>query len=77
MRWTYNLNSDVYSRLCRCASLKRDILPLARAKWESLKDKSGYTPEDALVYVLELLDENSCYFDLTKEEYNDTVNTID
>ena len=35
------------------------------------KDKEGFTKEDALVAVLELLDSNGQDIDLTTDEYND------
>ena len=75
-KWTYYLPSDVYSRLCRCASLKSDILPLAQAKWESIKDNTNHCKEDALVDVLELLDCNGNYFDLTREEYDSILSQM-
>ena len=72
-KWTDLLASDVYARLCNCCSRKSDILPLARAKWTQLKTKPGYEEEDALVAVLELLDCNSIYIDLTPDEYDDIL----
>ena len=76
--WTEFLSSDVYSRLANCCSLKQDILPLAQARWSWLKHikATGYVKEDALVYVLELIDCNSVFIDLTKAEYNDILNGI-
>lgn len=75
-KWTDYLSSDVYSRLCRCASLKSDILPLAQARWTTLKTKPWFRKEDALVAVLELLDCNNNYFDLTHDEYDDILTSI-
>lgn len=73
-KWTDYLSEDVYSRLCNCQTRKSDLPNLVNAKWSSLidagKDKAGFTKEDALIAVLELLDCNSCCFDLTAEEYN-------
>jgi hypothetical protein len=37
---------------------------------EKGKDREGYTKEDALVCVLDLLDCNSQYIDLTRAEYD-------
>lgn len=76
MKWTDLLDEEVYERLCNCCSRKSDILPLAQAKWTILKDKPGYDKEDALVAVLELLDCNSCYFELSENEYDDLVSQI-
>ncbi len=73
MEWTKHLNAEVYTRLCNCKSLKSDIKYLVNAKWLSLKqagkDKEGFSKEDALVSVLELLDCNGQFFELTQDEY--------
>lgn len=75
MRWTNNLPGDVYERLCHCRSTKSDIKVLVDARWNFMKDqgkdKQGYTKEDAIVMVLELLDENGQVYDLTHDEYNE------
>lgn len=72
--WTDSLAEDVCTRLGECRTRKADIPALVSAKWlsyqENGKAAKGFTKEDALVAVLELLDCNSCYFDLTKDEYN-------
>lgn len=73
--WLKHLNPDVYNRLCACRTIKSDLQWLVNAKWLSYKETGkadqGFTKEDALVSVLELLDCNSCYFDLTVDEYNE------
>ena len=74
--WTDSLAQDVYQRLANCRSLKSDILPLAQAKWAAIKNKKGFTKEDALVAVLELLDSNGAVFGLTQTEYDDILNGI-
>lgn len=70
-----HLEESVYHRLCNCRCLKSDIGPLVNAKWSSMceigKDKHGFTKEDALVSVLELLDSNGQFFDLTVDEYSE------
>lgn len=75
--WTDKLENDVVKRLANCNSLKRDIEPLTNAKWAAMKeagkDKQGFTKEDALVSVLELLDCNGQCFDLTADEYNEII----
>ena len=80
MKWTDYLNPDVSERLRNCVSRTSDIPALVDAKWRSYKemgkDKEGFTREDALVSVLELLDSNGFDADLTIEEYNDIVNSI-
>lgn len=76
-KWTDHLNHDVLNRLANCTSTKADIDALTRAKWANMrehgKDKDGFTKEDALVAVLELLDANGRYFDLTKDEYLELI----
>lgn len=71
----YRLPSEVYERLCSCRNVKSDIPIMVNVKWQIMKerglDAKGYTKEDALVSILELLDENSQYYDLTEDEYNE------
>ena len=73
--WLKHLSSEVYDRLCSCRTIRADLQELVNAKWlaykEAGKADQGFTKEDALVAVLELLDCNSRYFDLTVDEYND------
>ena len=73
--WTEYLDSDVYQRLANCKSRKSDIEKLVDAKWAYMKkqgkDKENFTKEDALVSVLELLDSNGQFIDLTKDEYDE------
>ena len=75
MKWTNNLSAAVYGRLCSCRTIKADLAELVNAKWvsykESGKEAQGFTKEDALIAVLELLDCNSCDIELTREEYED------
>lgn len=69
------LPSEVYERLCACRNVKSDIPIMVNVKWQIMKerglDAKGYTKEDALVSILELLDANSQYYDLTIDEYNE------
>lgn len=73
--WLKHLSTDVYTRLCSCRTIQADLQELVNAKWlfykETGKAEKGFTKEDALVAVLELLDCNSQSFDLTADEYND------
>lgn len=75
MAWTDNLDGEVLTRLCNCRSRKSDIESLVNAKWLSMveagKDKRGFTKEDALVDVMDLLDCNGQFFDLTADEYQE------
>jgi hypothetical protein len=68
------LPTDVRNRLERCRSTKDDISILTNCYYNhKLKGKPGFTIEDALIHILELLDSNSQYFDLTKDEYDDIL----
>jgi len=73
--WTDLLDRNVYSRLANCTSTKEDILPLTQAYWNGKLKNSGkdYAVEDALISVLELLDENGRYYDLTSDERDDIL----
>lgn len=74
-KWTDKLPDDVYVRLCNCQTIKSDLSTLVNVRWLALvengKAAQGFTKEDALVDILELLDCNSCSIDLSGEEYND------
>lgn len=78
-KWMDMLNEDVYRRLGNCRSIKSDIAKMVDAKWawyrETGKDKKGFTREDALISILELLDSNGQYdlTDLSEEEYNELM----
>lgn len=71
--WTDKLSGEVYTRLCECRNKKEDIPLMVNAKWESMvergMDKRGYTKEDALVNILELLEANSQFVDPDIEEW--------
>lgn len=73
--WTEYLPEDVYNRLANCRSIKSDIKSLVDAKWRRMrelgKERKGFTREDALVAVLELLDSNGTDYELTRDEYDD------
>ena len=75
-RWTDGLDEHVYARLGNCCSRKSDILPLAQAKWNSMRDDPEYTKENALIEILDLLDCNSQFFDLSKAEYDGIIFNI-
>ena len=75
--WTQYMSGELYNRLANCCCRKEDLPALVNAKWlsykEQGKDKQGFTKEDALVSVLELLDCNGQDYlaDLTREEYDE------
>ena len=69
---------DVYNRLSGCRNRKDDIEILASCYFnEVLRNKPGeWTPEDALVYIFELLDANGQFYDLTRDEYDDVLYSL-
>ena len=80
VKWTDRLSGDVYMRLCQCCSRKKDIPKLVNAKWADYrakgKDKQGFTREDAVIDILELLDSNSQDIDLTRDECDDLCQSM-
>lgn len=68
LKWVDKLPEDVRNRLGNCCSRKSDIPILVNARWSTMVE-AGFTKEDALIEVLDLLDCNGQFFDLTKEEY--------
>lgn len=76
--WTEYLPCDVYGRLGECRTRKADLPILLEVKWQWAQDTgrySGYTKEDVLVDILDLLDCNGLYSvtELTQEEWNNLV----
>lgn len=63
--WTDKLPADVCGRLAACRSLRSDLPILVNVKWASMveagKKAEGFTKEDALVQILDLLDCNGQY----------------
>ena len=72
--WTDRLPEDVYNRLCNCCSRRSDIQTLVNVKWAAMIEaglrEQGFTKEDALVQILDLLDSNGQFFDLSRAEYD-------
>jgi hypothetical protein len=72
--WTDRLPEDVYNRLCNCCSRQSDIATLVNVKWAAMIEagerEEGFTKEDALVQILDLLDSNGQFFDLSRAEYD-------
>lgn len=75
--WLSKLPYDVLHRLEACCTKKSDLPYLVNAKWldckEKGRDKLGYTKEDVLVDVLDHLDCNSQWFDLTEDEWKELI----
>ena len=78
--WTELLPHNVYNRLYNFCSHKADIPILLDARWQwaqdTGRDKQGYTKEDCLTYVLELLDSNGLedITDLAPIEWENLLN---
>ena len=72
--WTDYLPEDVHNRLCNCCTRRSDLEILVSAKWRKMaeggKKEQGFTREDALVCILDLLDSNGQFFDLSSGEYD-------
>lgn len=54
-KWTDGLSKSAYERLANRRTIKADIPALMQAKWNQIKHTPGFTKEDALVSILELL----------------------
>lgn len=76
--WFEILPDDIYIRTCECRNLKIDVPILVNARWAWMKGKieegiipNSFTKEDALIYIMELLDANSQWdlAELTVDEY--------
>ena len=76
--WTEYLPCAVYVRLGECRTRKSDLPILLNAKWRWAQDTghyNGYTKEDILVDILDLLDCNGLgsVTELTIEEWRNLV----
>ena len=72
--WLDYLPYNVYMRLAQCQTIKGDLPILLDAKWQWAQDTghyNGYTKEDILADILDLLDCNGLdsVTDLTIEEW--------
>ena len=69
--WADILPKEVYNRLANCRTIKADLPILLAAKWSWTRGKAGYTKEDCLVDILDLLGCNGleAVTDLTIEEW--------
>lgn len=76
--WTGYLSHDIYMCLAQCQTNKRDLPILLDAKWQWVQDTgryNGYTKEDILVDILDLLDYNGLesVTELTIEEWKNLI----
>ena len=80
MTWVEKLPTEVANRLGNCRSRKSDIETLVNVKWAAMveagKKEQGFTKEDALISILELLDSNGQFFDLSQDEYDELKREI-
>ena len=73
--WTDLLDKDVRERLwgyCGMQTTKEDILPLTQAYWNAFGGKN-YAVEDALIAVLNIVNDPVQIVDLTEEERDDIL----
>ena len=77
MNWTKKLPVVVYRRLCECRTRREDLRTLVDVRWadmrEAGKEAEGFTKEDALVCILDLLDLNGQWrfgAEMTRAEYD-------
>ena len=76
--WFDYLPHNVYMRLAQCQTIKNDLPILLNAKWQQVQDTghyNGYTKEDFLSDILDLLDCNGLdsVTELTIEEWRNLV----
>lgn len=76
--WADSLPKDVYNRLANCCTRKSDLLILLETLWNWAQNTGhydGYTKEDHLINILNLLDANGQEFitDLTVDEWTDLI----
>ena len=57
-------------------SIMSKVVEIAQKKWNKIKNEDGFTKEDAIVYALEVIDENGQYYDPTREEYEEAISSI-
>lgn len=68
-----HLSDAQYQRLCACMSTKKDICPIA----ECFVSVKKLKPEDAIIRALEHLECNGNWFDLTKDEYDSILSSVE
>ena len=74
--WTDSLPGDIAERLAECRTRKTDLPTLVAVRWRWTQDHDPerlFVKEDALTYVLDLLDCNGLtwIYDLTRAEYDE------
>lgn len=57
-------------------NIMNKVVEIAQRRWNKIKQEEGWTKEDAVIYALEIMDENGQFYDPTKEEYEEAINSI-
>ena len=57
-------------------NIMNKVVEIAQKRWNKIKQEDGWTKEDAVIYALETMDENGQFYDPTKEEYEEAINSI-
>ena len=52
------------------------VLEIAQKRWNEIRDKEGWTKEDAVVYALEKMDDMGRYVDPTVDEYQELIDGL-
>ena len=52
------------------------VLEIAQKRWNEIRDKEGWTKEDAVVYALEKMDDMGRYVDPTIDEYQELIDSL-
>ncbi len=76
-KWFDKLPGEIQMRLGECRNIKEDIPVMVNARWKWMQEqdmhKRGFTKEDAIVFIFDLLDSNSQWqlCDISREEYEE------
>lgn len=46
---------------------------IAQKRWNKIRNEDGWVKEDAVVYALEVMDANGCFFDPSRAEYEHLI----
>ena len=57
-------------------SIKSKVQEIAQNRWNEVKSRKGFTKEDAVIYALEMIDENGYDYDPTTDEYHELVTSL-
>ena len=76
LSWKRNLEKEIYYRLAQCSTIKEDLIPLVQARWDYIKHDCMCGKDDAIEFIMELLECNGIDFGLTEIEYDEILNQI-